>query len=250
MKRLSIRKLTKQFENGNNTLTINNLSLEVFDNEITVIVGPSGCGKTTLINLVAGFIQPTQGAVILNNQKKEPQAGEIGVLFQEPQLFSWLTVEKNIQFGPKIKSRSINIDELLSLVKLEGFENHYPSMLSRGMQQRVALARALVIKPKFLLMDEPFSSLDILTKQKMQELILKIHKETKIPIVFITHDIEEALFLAHKIWIMTKSPGRIKAMLSNPLSKNRFHDIKYTEEFISLKRKIEQMMKEEVQDDN
>lgn len=251
MKRLSIKKLTKIFLDGKTkTLVLDNLNFEVFDNEITVIFGPSGCGKTTLLHLISGFISPTTGTITLNNKEVRKPTEDLGVIFQEPQLFQWLTVEKNIRFGTDIKAEPINLKELITLTNLEGFENHYPSMLSRGMQQRVALARALAIKPKFLLMDEPFSSLDALTKQKMQEFILKIHNETKIPIVFVTHDIDEALFISDKIWVMTKRPGKIKAMISNPLSKKRTNEIKYTKEFLNLKKQIEQTLVEESQDDN
>jgi len=200
--------------NGGSIEALKNVSLELGNGELMAVLGPSGCGKTTLLNIIAGFLAPTGGKVILNNNEVLGPGPERGMVFQQGALFEWMSVRKNVGFGPamrgvpatQIKQR---VDELLEIVGLHDFGEKAIYELSGGMQQRVALARCLANDPDIILMDEPLGALDALTREKMQGLILKLWKETGKTIILITHSVEEALLLGERLLVMAPRPGRI-----------------------------------------
>jgi ABC-type nitrate/sulfonate/bicarbonate transport system ATPase subunit len=219
-------------------------------NEFTAILGPSGCGKSTLLNMVAGFDRPTRGRVLVNG---EPVAGpdpRRGVVFQEPALFPWYTVLHNITFGPKTVGQRPagyrpKVEALLEQVGLKGFEHHYPAELSGGMKQRVGLARVLVMEPQVLLMDEPFGSLDAQTRSLMHELLLAVWERHHQTVLFVTHDVEEALLLADSLSVMTARPGRIKKRLAVELPRPRTVEMTTSPRFNELKREVLALIREE-----
>jgi ABC-type nitrate/sulfonate/bicarbonate transport system, ATPase component len=222
---------------------LENITLEARDGEFISIVGPSGCGKTTLLNVIAGFEHAQEGEVHYNGETIRKPSPERAVVFQSAVLFPWLTVQGNIAYGLKrsgCSKREINRIALdyLSMVKMKGFEDYYPEQLSGGMQQRVALARALAIKPSMLLMDEPFAALDAQTRLVMQELLTEIRREVATTVVFVTHDVEEAVYLADKVYVMTKRPGRIIKEVMIPFAKPRQLSLRATPAFSQLKANI------------
>jgi len=195
-------------------VVLDNVSLELRNDDFVVILGPSGCGKTTLLNLVAGFTNSKGGKIELDGKLVNGPSAERGVIFQHDALLPWLTVIDNVAFGLQLrgvprKERKLAASKVLGLVDLAGYENHHIWELSGGMRQRVGLARALAADPKILLMDEPFGALDAFIREQMQELLLKVWSETRKQILLITHDIEEAVFLATELVLMTPRPGRI-----------------------------------------
>jgi len=199
---------------GSSVDALKNVSLDLQEGELLSILGPSGCGKTSLLNIIAGFLAPTDGQVILNNKQVTEPGAERGMVFQQGALFEWMNVRKNIAFGPVMKGLAetqINqhVDELLETVGLHGFGEKSVYELSGGMQQRVALARCLANDPDIILMDEPLGALDALTREKMQGLILKLWKETGKTIILITHSVEEALLLGERLIVMAPRPGHI-----------------------------------------
>ena len=205
---------------------LENISLDVRDQEFSVIVGPSGCGKTSLLRLVAGLLEPTEGAIWLDDRRVTGPGRDRGMVFQSYTLFPWLTVQRNVEFG--LKLRGIPPDErhdiarrFLAQVGLDGFERHYPRQLSGGMMQRVALARALANDPAVLLMDEPFGALDSQTRSLMQELLLDIWQQSSKTVLFITHDIDKSILLGDRVYVMTARPGRIKEMVEIDLPRPR-----------------------------
>jgi len=206
--------LTFSLPGGNDIEALKDVSLKLSKGELLSVLGPSGCGKTTLLNIIAGFLSPTSGQIILNNNQVMGPAQERGMVFQKGALFEWMSVRKNVGFGPsmkgipekKIKER---VDELLETVGLRDFGDKAIYELSGGMQQRVALARCLANDPDVILMDEPLGALDALTREKMQGLVLKIWKETGKTIILITHSVEEALLLGQRLLVMAPRPGRI-----------------------------------------
>lgn len=193
---------------------LQNIALEVREGEIITLIGPSGCGKSTLLKIIAGLDQSYQGTVLLNDQPIDGPSIEKGVIFQEPRLFPWLTVEKNIAGNLSLKKPEIRerVNELIGLVRLTGFEKAYPRELSGGMAQRVAIARALLRNPKVLLLDEPFGALDAFTRSHMQEVLLDIWQSNKTTMLFVTHDLDEAVFLGDRVAVMHARPGRIKSI--------------------------------------
>jgi NitT/TauT family transport system ATP-binding protein len=230
--------------------SLNNLSFEIDESEIVCILGPSGCGKTTLINMLAGYIFPDDGHILHNNERINGPSAERAVVFQDHALFLWKTVRGNIDFGLKCKKidkikRTEIINEYISKFNLHGFDRHFPHQLSGGMKQRVGLARALAIKPQVLLMDEPFSSLDEQTREFLQEDLLRIHSDIKPTIVFVTHDIEEAIFLADKIIILTKRPGTIKTIISVPFDRPRQYEIRNCTDFLQFRQSVWKIIREE-----
>lgn len=201
---------------GQESLALTDVSLSIFSGEFVCLLGPSGCGKTTLLNLVAGFIQPTSGNLLVGGDRVVGPGSDRGVVFQDYSLFGWLTVRKNVEFG--LRMAGVGADQrreiaarYLKLVGLIDIENKYPFELSGGMKQRVAIARALVANPKLLLMDEPFAALDAITRGTLQELVLAIREKEDKTIVFVTHNIGEAIYLADRIVVMTSHPGRVQA---------------------------------------
>lgn len=226
------------------------VNLQICTGEFAAIVGPSGCGKTTLLNIVAGFEQPSSGAAFCGSRPiREPGQDRL-VVFQEDALFPWLSVWDNLVYGPKIAHLPRAVYEAsarrcLATIGLEGFENHLPAELSGGMKQRVALGRVLVMQPEVLLMDEPFGALDALTRSLMQELLVRVREEYRNTVVFITHDVEEAIFLADVVYVMTARPGRIKMRIEVPLARPRLFQVRTSEPFIKIKRAVLELIHEE-----
>ncbi|WP_414642285.1 ABC transporter ATP-binding protein [Bradyrhizobium sp.] len=214
-------------------------SLEVKPGEFVCLLGPSGCGKSTLLNCVAGYVKPSDGVVTVDGVAVERPGPDRGMVFQQYSLFPWMTIRQNIRFGPKVTGAAFPdavADTFLELVGLSRFADRYPGELSGGMQQRVGIARALANYPSVLLMDEPFGALDAQTRVMMQESLLRIWSEFGITVIFITHDVDEALFLADRVLIMSASPGRIIADLTVPIPRPRTLDIATDADFIGLKR--------------
>ncbi|HWP95411.1 MAG TPA: ABC transporter ATP-binding protein [Syntrophomonadaceae bacterium] len=222
---LMVQNIYKSFSGKEHDLPVlRNITFNVAEHEFVCIVGPSGCGKTTLLRIIAGLETNYQGMVILDEKPVMKPGLERGVVFQEPRLLPWMTVKENIAFalpaGSSIVTQKL-IQSLLNLVGLSGFENAYPNHLSGGMAQRVALARALINQPKILLMDEPFGSLDALTRLKMQKEILRIWEEQATTIILVTHDIEEAVYLGDRIIVLSDRPTTIKEIVEIGLPRPR-----------------------------
>ncbi len=235
---------------GSRVLAIDEIDLRIRNQEFATILGPSGCGKSTLLRIVAGLIKPTRGAVKLDGNIIEGPGQDRGMVFQSYTLFPWLTVKENIQFGlelsgmPKSQQRQI-AQEFVEKVGLKGFEQAFPKGLSGGMKQRVAIARALANNPSILLLDEPFGALDAQTRSLMQELLTQVWEELHKTILFVTHDVEEAIFLSDRVFIMTARPGKIKAEIDIALERPRSYEVKATEAFLSLKREALALIREE-----
>ncbi len=233
---------------GNEPLDVlEDIALEIGRGEIVTLIGPSGCGKSTVLNLIAGFDTPDKGTIFFDKEPVTAPSAKRGVVFQSPVLFPWLTVKQNIAYGLKLrKSDRSLIDEkckeFINLVGLDGFEHYYPHQLSGGMQQRVSLARVLIMEPKMLLMDEPFASLDAQTRISMQQLLLSISTQLNPSILFITHDVEEALLLSERIYVMSQLPGRIRHEISIAFSLPRDISLFSDPGFTGLKRKILQLL--------
>jgi ABC-type nitrate/sulfonate/bicarbonate transport system ATPase subunit len=226
-------------------------NLTIPDNDFVTIIGPSGCGKSTLLRLVAGLDQPTTGRILLNGVPVSEPGPDRGMVFQSYTLFPWLTVADNIAFGLREKGtpahrRTAIVREWLVRIDLVSFEHHYPKQLSGGMQQRTAIARALANDPAILLLDEPFGALDNQTRALMQELLLDIWERERKTVLFVTHDIEEAIFLASRVVVMTARPGRIKADVRIDLPHPRRYTIKTSPEFSALKARLTEEIRAEV----
>ncbi|NPA91796.1 MAG: ABC transporter ATP-binding protein [Chloroflexi bacterium] len=236
---------------GKPLVAVEDVTMTVRENEFVTIVGTSGCGKSTFLNMVAGLIPITSGILEVDGKPVTGPGADRGMVFQKYTLFPWLKVLDNVKFSLKKKKglsareKDDIAREYLRLVGLAGFEDAYPAQLSGGMQQRVAIARALAYKPSILLMDEPFGALDAQTRGLMQELLLKVWEEHKTTILFVTHDIDEAIFLADRVYVMTARPGRIKKEVPVPLPRPRDYHIMTTEEFIAVKREVMDLIREE-----
>lgn len=229
------------------TVAIKDVSVSVLENDFICIVGPSGCGKSTLLRMFAGLDFPTSGELMLDDRHITGPGADRGMVFQSYTLLPWKSVEKNISFGLELKKLGKaeikkTVDTYLKLIKLENFRKSYPKELSGGMKQRVAIARALAINPEVLLMDEPFGALDSQTKSEMQLLVRDIWQKERPTILFVTHDIEEAVFLANKIYVMSSSPGEIKEVIDVYLPHKRELSLKDTPEFIQLRRYINSLL--------
>ena len=224
---LTIENLSMRFDlpNGTAVQALKDVSLSLNDGELLSVLGPSGCGKTTLLNIVAGFLAPTEGRVALNGETVTGPAPERGMVFQKGALFEWMNVRQNVDFGPRMKGmakaeRDAITDHLLETVGLQDFKEKAVYELSGGMQQRVALARCLANDPDVILMDEPLGALDALTREKMQGLVLKLWKETGKTVILITHSVEEALLLGERLLVMAPRPGRIHREYTLPFADN------------------------------
>ena len=252
--KLEVKDLTKIYHSQNGDVTaIDHVNLQVEESEFVMIVGPSGCGKTTLINMIGGLDEATSGQVILDGKEIEGPGPDRGMVFQGYSLFPWLTVLKNVEFGMKMRKvpaeeRTRKAMEYIKLVGLEGFENALPKQLSGGMKQRVAIARTLANEPEMLLMDEPFGALDAQTRVVMQELLAKISRETRTTILFITHDIDEAVLLGDRIYVMSRRPGTIREVITSSLPAERNHNCFVLPQFLEKKKKIMDMLWQESQD--
>ena len=235
---------------GGEVTALEHICLEVADREFSVIVGPSGCGKSTLLRLVAGLEQPSAGTIRLDGQPITGPSRDRGMVFQSYTLFPWLTVRRNVEFGLRIAGisaaeRAEIAAHFIEQVGLKGFEDAYPAQLSGGMRQRVALARALANDPKVLLMDEPFGALDSQTRALMQELLLDVWERNHKTVLFITHDIDEALFLGDRVHVMTARPGRIREEIPVDIPRPRTFDVLTSPAFTALKRSILAHIREE-----
>jgi len=228
---------------GAPTQALERTDLVVEDNDFIAILGPSGCGKSTLLRIVAGLDRPSSGRVLLDGEPVTRPGPDRGMVFQSYTLFPWLTVRENILFGRRATPEAA--DRLIARVGLRGFEHHYPKMLSGGMQQRTALARALANDPKILLLDEPFGALDNQTRALMQELLLGIWEADRKTVLFVTHDIDEAIFMANRVAVMSARPGRIKAEVRVDLPHPRHYTMKTSPEFSRLKAGITELIRAE-----
>lgn len=236
--------VSKTYEDGIKTIeAIKDIKLKVEEREFVAFVGSSGCGKTTLLKCVAGIIGPTKGKIVVDGQIITKPNKNIGMVFQEFSLFPWLTVRENIEFGLKIGNISLEkrtkiIKHYLNITGLKEFADVYPKSLSGGMKQRVAIARTLANNPKVILMDEPFGSLDSQTRSKMQEFLTKLWEDNRKTILFVTHDVEEAIFLADVVYLLSQRPAKIKQTFKVPFSRPRLHELKYSQGFFELEKEI------------
>jgi NitT/TauT family transport system ATP-binding protein len=245
-----IDSVSKVFDgDGRRMVALQDISLEIPHGQFVCLLGPSGCGKSTLLNAVAGFAPPTTGRVLADGVPVAGPGPERGMVFQEYALFPWMTVEQNVGFGLEIKGMAraqvaARVGELLKLLSLEDFAKRYPKDLSGGMRQRVAIARVLALDSPILLMDEPFGALDALTRRNLQDELLRLWAELKKTVIFVTHSIEEAIYLADRIVVMTYRPGTIKRDILVDLPRLRDPA---APEFNALKRKLGLMVMEEQQ---
>ena len=248
---IEIRGVHKEFVKGERrVLALQDIDLTVAQHEFVAILGPSGCGKSTLLNMVAGFDRPTRGSVKVEAEEIVEPSPRRCVVFQEPALFPWLTVMDNVVFGPKNRRQPAaeyrpRAAQIIEQVGLRGFEASYPAELSGGMRQRVGIARVLIMEPNVLLMDEPFGSLDAQTRTLMQELLLSLWERHHQTVLFITHDIEEALLLADRVCVMTARPGRIKKSIAVQMPRPRSIELTLSPEFNALRREVLDLIREE-----
>jgi len=249
---IAVRAVTRRFRSSHgDTLALQHTDFDVDENDFVTILGPSGCGKSTLLRIIAGLDHPTSGEVLLDGKRIAGPGPDRGMVFQSYTLFPWLTVRENVCFGlrergvPRAEQDGIARD-FIERVGLAGFERHYPKQLSGGMQQRTALARALANDPRVLLMDEPFGALDHQTRELMQELLLGIWEAQHKTVLFVTHDIDEAVFMANRVVVMSARPGRIKVDRAVPLAHPRHYSIKTTPAFAELKAELTEQVRAEV----
>jgi len=248
---IELRGVRKEFAKGERRmLALQDIDLSVAQREFVAILGPSGCGKSTLLNMVAGFDRPTRGTVQVAGEEVAAPSPSRCVVFQEPALFPWLTVIDNVVFGPKTRGQAAadyrpRAAQIIEQVGLSGFEASYPAELSGGMRQRVGIARVLIMEPQVLLMDEPFGALDAQTRTLMQELLLSLWERQQQTVLFVTHDIEEALLLADRVCVMTARPGRIKKNLLVRMPRPRAIELTTSPEFNALRRDVLDLIREE-----
>jgi ABC-type nitrate/sulfonate/bicarbonate transport system ATPase subunit len=251
--KLEVVKLAKTYA-GRNTITeaLTPLSFEVASGEFVSLLGPSGCGKSSVLQLIAGLDEPSDGEILLDGQPVRGPGRDRGMVFQSYTLFPWLTVAQNANFGARLDANRTGFDadrvaSLLELVGLRDFLNAYPRELSGGMQQRVAIVRALANRPKLLLMDEPFGALDAQTREEMQGLMLLLQTREPSTVLFVTHDVEEAIYLSSRILVFSARPGRIVRDLRLPLeaAESRRPDLKLTAQFLEWKREVLRPLKGE-----
>ena len=251
MSKVIIQNVGKVFERAASPVpALENVNLSIDDNEFITLVGASGCGKSTLLRILAGLEYRTSGEVLCDGRNISAPGAERAMVFQHYSLYPWLTVMENIKFSRRLKVNRENLtssdveaasgraDALLNLIGLNKVRDAYPNQLSGGMQQRVAIARALMGRPSILLMDEPFGALDSQTRDVMHDLILHIHRIEKTTIVFVTHDVEEAVYLGQRVVLMQPRPGRIHSIFPVPLPARRTQDMKHSEPFRALRAEI------------
>ena len=249
MSQIKIDHVTHWYDRlGDEPLTVlEGINLELKANKLTAIVGTSGCGKSTLLKMIAGLLRPTQGRLLLGDTEITGTDRSRGMVFQQDAVFPWMTVAKNISYGPKLrgasqKERAEIEAKWIDLVGLKGFENAWPRELSGGMRKRVDLGRVYANDPDVLLMDEPFGALDVQTKERMQSELQKLWELTQKTIVFVTHDLEEAIFLADQIIVMSARPGRVRHIEDVNLPRPRTAETRLTEEVLTIKRKLWHML--------
>jgi len=247
--KIKVEGLKKVFEGENKVTALEDVNMEIFGNEFAVILGPSGCGKSTLLYLMAGFEKPTKGNMYLDGKKIRKPGPDRGFVFQDFALYPWRTVLKNVTFPlelkglPKVDAQKM-ANKYIEMVGLDGFKNAFPHTLSGGMKQRVGIARALVYEPEVLLMDEPFGALDAQTRKQMQIELEKIWEKNKKTVVFVTHSVIEAVYLADRVFVMTARPGKIKDIVEVNLTRPR----EYTDEnFLKVREKVLSLLESEVE---
>ena len=251
--KLEVRHLTKTFSRGRGELVpvLEDVSFAVADLEFVAIVGPSGCGKSTFLRIVNGLIPPDSGTILIDGRAVTGPGHGVGMVFQSFDLFPWRTAIGNVEFGmemmnvPRRECRE-RAQRWIALVGLTGFEHAYPHELSGGMQQRVGIARALAIEPQVLLMDEPFGALDVQTRDLLQDELLAIWQRERKTVLFVTHSIEEAIYLADRIVLLTPRPARVERVLDVPFGRPRTEDVKSDPTFVELRREIWQSLKQGV----
>jgi len=247
--RVSVRGVTVEYGGGLGP-AVADFNLEIKPGEFVCLLGPSGCGKSTVLNAIAGLFQPTAGSVHVDGEKVENPGAERGMVFQQPTLLPWKTVLDNVALGPLLNGHSAQeaastARSFLALVGLGSYERHYPSQLSGGMQQRVGIVRALANYPRVLLMDEPFGALDAQTRATMQEALLAIWSEFRTTVLFVTHDIDEAVFLADRVVVMSASPGRILEAMRVDLPRPRRPEMLFGNVFTAVKRRCFELIRTE-----
>ncbi|EKD76340.1 MAG: ABC transporter related protein [uncultured bacterium] len=249
---LTIEKLSKKYTSGSNKdiFAVQDISLAALQHEFISIVGPSGCGKSTLIKMIAGLLEPTSGRIIEHGSSDLGVRANRGVVFQQYSLFPWLNVKENIGFGLHIVGAAENkvkeiVSHYIKVMGLTGFEKSYPKELSGGMQQRTALARTLATNPNILLMDEPFSALDVQTRRFMQDLLLQILCREPRTVIFVTHDVDEAVFLSDTVYILSPRPGSIVEKVQVALPRPRDLSVEFSEDFIEIKKRIQKIITKE-----
>jgi ABC-type nitrate/sulfonate/bicarbonate transport system ATPase subunit len=249
---ISITSVTKRFQTGDSFVTaLDDVNLAVQEKEIVTLVGASGCGKSTLLNLIAGFEMPTVGQVLVDGQSIKGPGPDRGVVFQQTALFPWLSVEDNIAFGLSLRAnqgkgnRRQVVERMLQRTGLSAFRERRPAELSGGMRQRAAIASVLAINPSTLLMDEPFGALDSLTRSIMQDFLLEIWEDQRKTVVLVTHDIDEAIYLADKTVVMTAHPGRIREVIDVNLPRPRRYEMRSEAPFIELRDHVTKIVRAE-----
>jgi NitT/TauT family transport system ATP-binding protein len=238
--KISLRGVGKRFDDF---IALGSVDLDIADNEFVTVVGPSGCGKSTLLNILAGLEEPTSGDALVEGRHVEGPGPERGVIFQQYALFPWLTVRQNVEFGLRTarvgkEERRRRADHYLELVGLKAFADALPKTLSGGMKQRCAIARAYAADPAILLMDEPFGAVDALTRVKLQEQLLDTWSAERRTVLFITHDVDEAVFLANRVIVMAAKPGRIQEIVDVDLPYPRTEDLRLSPEFTALRNRV------------
>ena len=246
---MEVQHLNKVFNNNKmaNAAILDDLNMGITSGEFVSVVGPSGCGKTTLLEIIAGLQQKTGGNIFIDGVSIEKSPSNRGVVFQQYGLFPWLTVKKNIEYGPKIRGISRRerqgiSQKYIEMVDLGGFEKHYPHELSGGMQQRVALARVMANNPDILLLDEPFSALDAQTRENCQQELLGLWCKTRVTILFVTHDISEAIFLSDRVFVMSANPGTIQTCIPVELERPRKQSVRISAPFHQKERLIRSLI--------
>jgi NitT/TauT family transport system ATP-binding protein len=250
--RIEFRDVAKTFASrGGDVVALEKVTLEVKDRELVTIVGASGCGKSTLLNLVAGFDKPTAGQLLIDNKNIEKPGPDRGVVFQQTSLFPWLTVEDNIAFGLRLKANAgkapvaETVETMLRRTGLTKFRTRRPAELSGGMRQRAAIASVLAINPGVLLMDEPFGALDSLTRSVMQDFLLELWETDRKTVLLVTHDIDEAIYLADRTIVMTGQPGRVREVVAIDLPRPRRFEMHSDARFIRLRDSVRDVVREE-----
>jgi ABC-type nitrate/sulfonate/bicarbonate transport system ATPase subunit len=245
---LTVESLNKKFLTTHGVIeAIKNVNFQIYRSELACIIGPSGCGKSTILSMIGGISKPTSGKILLEGKQLTGPSPDIGIVFQKYAAFPWMTVEQNVEYGPRMRGlnkseRRAIMEKYVELVNLKGYEHLYPKELSGGMSKRVDIARAYANNPRILLMDEPFGALDDLTKKKMQEELLKIWSLENKTIFFVTHDLEEAAFLADRIIIMRRNPNTIIKDVKVKFSRPRQAELRTEQEFVEFKKYLSEVM--------
>ena len=240
--KVKVNHLTKKF---GDLLVLNDMSFDIMDGDLMCVVGPTGCGKTTFLNLLTKLIEPTSGEIYIDGEPADPRKHNISFVFQEPSAFPWLTAQQNIEYGLKIKKRSAaeiksQTDKIIGLLGLEKFRNAYPHEMSVSMEQRVVIGRAFAMNPDLLLMDEPYGQMDIKMRYFLEDEVIKLWKATNSTVLFITHNLEEAVYLAQRVLILSNKPAKIKAEMEVNLERPRNVS---DPEFVRIRKEITDMIK-------